>query len=227
MNLSDSSDSHGYFDENDSELSGQKIIIIDYGLGNVRSVSGAVEKLGFHPTLSSKVDDLETADKLILPGVGAFQDGMENLVRLGVVDVLNHLVMEERKPILGICLGAQLLARESFEFGRHDGLGWIDASVVKLNVENYGLKIPHVGWNDLFQTKKSILFDGIIPGALFYYVHSFHIQCSDDKHVVGECEYGRRFASVIQKSNIYATQFHPEKSQFYGMMLLKNFLTKA
>ena len=199
-------------------------VIVDYELGNLRSVAGAVEKVGHNALVSSQVEDLQNADKLILPGVGAFGDGMANLHRLGLVEPLSRLVLEQGKPILGICLGSQLLARESSEFGHHEGLGWVDATVVKIDTGDEALRIPHVGWNELIQVKKSSLLEGISEDALFYYVHSFQVKCEDARLVTGECEYGTRLTAVFEKDNIFATQFHPEKSQLDGLRLLKNFL---
>ena len=204
-----------------------RVAIVDYGLGNLRSVAGAVEKVGYEPVISNKAEDLERVDKLILPGVGAFGDGMANLHSLGLVESLTRLVIEEEKPILGICLGSQLLARESSEFGHHEGLGWIDASVTKIAAEDNGLRVPHVGWNQLVKTGDSVLFDGIGDDTLFYFVHSFVVNCQDTDLVIGECEYGARFTAAFQKGSIYATQFHPEKSQLDGLRLLKNFLDHA
>lgn len=201
------------------------IAVIDYGLGNLRSVAGAVGKLGFQTVVSNSIEELEVAEKFILPGVGAFGDGMKNLRQLGLQEYLTQKIIKEGRPILGICLGSQLMAKESFEFGHHEGLGWIDASVVK--IEAPGLRIPHVGWNNLIQLEDSILFKGIPHDALFYYVHSFHVRCNERDIVVGECEYGQRFTAVFQQDNIFATQFHPEKSQLHGLNLLKNFLLYA
>lgn len=203
------------------------IVIIDYGLGNLKSVAASIRKLGFEPLVSNKPEDIEKAKKLILPGVGAFGDGMKNLKNLGLVELLNRVVLKGKKPILGICLGSQLMAKESCEFGHHEGLGWIDASVVRLDVDKNGLRIPHVGWNDLLQIKEDILFEGIPHDALVYYVHSYHVECTNPDIVIGESEYGKRFTAAIHAENIYATQFHPEKSQLHGLNILKNFLTKA
>lgn len=164
------------------------------------------------------------ADKLILPGVGAFGDGMKNLRERGLISALDARVRKDGIPILGICLGSQLMARESFEFGHHQGLGWIDASVVQLEVNGSGLRVPHVGWNGLVQKRQDPLFQGIPDDALFYYVHSFHVACQDSGIVVGECEYGRRFVAAFRQGNVFATQFHPEKSQLHGLTLLRNFL---
>lgn len=203
------------------------VVIIDYGLGNLRSVAGAVEKVGYQPCISSEIEEIKRADKLILPGVGAFGDGIKNIRELGLIEPLSELVIKQGRPILGICLGAQLLARESYEFGHHEGLGWIDASVIKIESNGSSLRIPHVGWNHMIQVRDSILFEGIPNEALFYYVHSFHIRCANHEIVIGECDYGGRLTAAFQCRNIYATQFHPEKSQLYGLRLLKNFLDKA
>ena len=203
------------------------IAVIDYGLGNLRSVAGAVEKVGHDPIITNSRVDLENADKLILPGVGAFRDGMANLHDLGLIEILTDLVISEGKPILGICLGSHLMAREGYEFGRHKGLGWIDASVIRIDACGTDLRVPHVGWNELIKIKESLLFDGIPDDALFYYVHSFHVECDDPEVVIGQCEYGVTITAAFQKDNIYATQFHPEKSQLDGLRLLKNFLDNA
>ena len=203
------------------------IVIIDYGLGNLRSVAGAVEKLGYKAVVSGAVEDLERAEKLILPGVGAFGDGMRNLRARGLVEPLTRLALQQSRPILGICLGAQLFAREGHEFGRHQGLGWIDASVVRLDTGDSGLRIPHVGWNDLIRTRESLLYEGVPEDALFYYVHSYHVRFPDPAVVIGECEYGTRFVAAFQQRNLYGTQFHPEKSQRAGLELLRNFLERA
>jgi len=199
------------------------IAIVDYGLGNLRSVSGALERLGVDHVITNQPEQLTSAEKLILPGVGAFGDGMKNLHSRGLVNVLNRLVLEDCKPILGICLGFQLMAKESTEFGHHEGLGWVDACVEKLET-NGGLRLPHVGWNDLFQIKGCRLFEGIPRSALFYYVHSYHVRCRDEAIVTGECEYGVRFTAAVRQDNIFGTQFHPEKSQQWGLKLLANFL---
>lgn len=199
------------------------ITIIDYELGNLKSVIGAVKKLGFESIISSDREDIIRASKLILPGVGAFGDGMDNLHKLGIIPALNEQVLHNKKPILGICLGSQLMANDSTEFGYHKGLGWIDANVLKLELS--GLRLPHVGWNVLYQVKDDPVFYEIPEDALFYYVHSYHILCRDSSLVIGECEYGKRFTAAYRMDNIYGIQFHPEKSQFFGLKFLNNFLS--
>ncbi|MBN2126501.1 MAG: imidazole glycerol phosphate synthase subunit HisH [Deltaproteobacteria bacterium] len=200
--------------------------IVQYGLGNTRSVAGAVERLGFEPVLTDRPELLARADKLILPGVGAFGDGMKNLKDRGLVEALNSLVGEQHKPILGICLGFQLMAERGYEFGDHQGLGWIKAEVVKMETRGE-LRLPHVGWNDLFQIRESLLWEGIPSNALFYYVHSYHVRCEEEGIVVGESEYGYRFVAAVEKVNVYGTQFHPEKSQQWGLEVLRNFLERS
>lgn len=202
--------------------------IVDYGLGNLTSVAGAVSKLGFEATITSDADKLAATDKLILPGVGAFPDGMANLANRGLIDTLNDLVMKRRKPILGICLGFQLLGLSSDEFGHTLGLGWIDAPVTRLQPDDTALRVPHVGWNDLTQTKPDcILFDGIADQSLFYFVHTYRMAAPPDGSQVGTCDYGGAFTAAVQKGNVFGTQFHPEKSQQAGLTLLGNFLEKA
>jgi imidazole glycerol-phosphate synthase subunit HisH len=200
--------------------------IVDYGLGNLRSVAGAVERLDWSPVVTSDPDELARCDRLLLPGVGAFGDGMRNLRERGLVGPLTALAMDERKPVLGLCLGAQLLVSESEEFGRHEGLGWIDGRVRRIEPDD-GLRVPHVGWNELRQTGESILFDGVADGALFYYVHTYVIEPAERSVVKGETDYGRALAAVIELGNVYGTQFHPEKSQLDGLTLLGNFLESA
>jgi imidazole glycerol-phosphate synthase subunit HisH len=201
------------------------VAIIDYGLGNLRSVAGAVERLGHVPVVTDKPAELASADKLILPGVGAFGDGMRNLHERDLVEPLTQLVKEERKPLLGLCLGMQLLMSESEEFGRHRGLGWIDGVVRR--IPQNGIRVPHVGWNDLERTGESALFANLRDEALFYYVHSYWVDPADPSVVKAICEYGRPLPAVIEDGNVYGTQFHPEKSQLDGLTLLGNFLAPS
>ena len=200
------------------------VAVVDYGLGNLRSVAGAIERLGRQPVITSDPAELERAERLILPGVGAFGDGMRNLHERGLVEPLSQLVLEDGKPILGICLGAQLMAKGSEELGGHEGLGWIDASVVRLEPNDPSLRVPHVGWNELRQTAESVLFGGVPDRSLFYYVHSFHIATRDASIVRGTCPYGGPLTAVFEYGNVFGTQFHPEKSQLHGLTLLGNFL---
>lgn len=204
-----------------------RVGVVDYGVGNLRSVAGAIERLGHEALVSARADELARASKLILPGVGAFGDGMRNLRERGLVEALERLVREEGRPILGICLGAHLFAREGHEFGRHAGLGWIDADVVPIAPADPALRIPHVGWNDLHQVRESALFAEVPGDALFYYVHSYRLVVRAAAAVTGECEYGERFPASFEHGRVYGTQFHPEKSQRHGLTLLRNFLERG
>lgn len=204
-----------------------KIVVIDYGLGNLQSVAGAIEKLGHVAIISSDIREMKSADKLILPGVGAFRDGMNNINGLGLFEPLTDLVVNHKKPILGICLGCQLMGLESFEFGHYKGLGWINASVKKLEPNDPHLRIPHIGWNNLIQRKHDVLFDAVPEDALFYYTHTYCLVSNDVNEILGECDYGGNFVAVVHKDNIYGTQFHPEKSQLHGLQILKNFIEKC
>jgi imidazole glycerol-phosphate synthase subunit HisH len=200
------------------------VVIVDYGLGNLRSVVGAVTKLGFEAQISSDPADLARASKLILPGVGAFGDGMDQLRARDLVPTLQRLVLNEHRLILGICLGAQLMARDSEEFGRHEGLGWIDASVRRIESADATIRVPHVGWNAVHQSQAHPVFADVPQDELFYFVHSYHIVCDDPGIVVGTVEYGGAITAAFRHGNIWGTQFHPEKSQRHGLTLLHNFL---
>ena len=201
--------------------------IVDYGLSNLTCVAAAVERVGFDAGVGKDPDLVRRADKIILPGVGAVGDAMKNLRDYGLIEPLNEAVATQGKPFLGICLGAQLVARESDEFGRHAGLGWIDATVRRIEPDENGLRVPHTGWDDVDRVKACVLFDDIPDDALFYYTHSHGIYCVDEDAIVGVCEYGQAITAAVQQGNIYATQFHPEKSQKHGLTLLENFLGKA
>ena len=198
--------------------------IIDYGVGNLHSVAGAVEKVGFQPLISGDSEVLSKAEKLILPGVGAFKDGMSTLVEKGLDEFVNKAVKIDRIPILGICLGAQLFTQGSEEFGWTDGLGWIDTTVKSLRSFGSAERVPHVGWNEVNFKKESILFYGVPEEALFYFVHSFCILQGVDTPATATCDYGFEFVAALEDENIFAVQFHPEKSQKYGLKVLQNFL---
>lgn len=201
------------------------LVVVDYGLGNMRSICGALEHIGIDYLCTSDRFAISDASGLILPGVGAFPDGMENLRKLGLVDVLNRLVLSQCVPVLGICLGFHLMARLGYEFQEETGLGWIDARVVKLDATSNRVRIPHVGWNDCIYTKNSPLFSDIDEGALFYFTHSYHMECFDLDDVSAISFHGQQFTAAVQKSNIFGAQFHPEKSQLDGLSLLRNFCT--
>ena len=201
--------------------------IVDYGMGNLRSVAGAIEKVGHTAQISRDPDALAKTDKLVLPGVGAFGDAMRNLREFGLIEALDEQVHSASTPILGICLGAQLVARDSDEFGDHTGLGWLPARVRRIAPRDESERVPHVGWNELQKTRDSVLYDGVPDDALFYYVHSHCLQADDEAIVTGTCGYTGGFAAVLQHANVYATQFHPEKSQQHGLRLLANFIERG
>ena len=204
-----------------------RIAIVDYGLSNLACVKAAVEHVGFDALVGGTPDVIEKADKVILPGVGAFGDAMRNLRERDLDKALNEYVLKGGKPFLGICLGAQLIVRDSDEFGEHVGLDWINAHVRKLDSSSLNLRVPHTGWDDIEQKKHCVLAENIPQDALFYFTHSHGIFCDNDEFVVGVCNYGQSIAVMLQKDNIFATQFHPEKSQRYGLILLENFLARA
>lgn len=199
------------------------IVIIDYNMGNLRSVHNKFKRMGVECIISSDKEIINNADKLILPGVGHFKYGMQSLSELDLIDVLNKKVIEEKTPILGICLGTQLFARHSEE-GFCKGLGWIDAEVVKFNVsDNIKYKVPHMGWNDVKVVNYNN-FDSVINSEdRFYFVHSYHLKCKDPSDVWMTTTYDYEFVSAVHRENIYGVQFHPEKSQDVGYELLKKF----
>lgn len=199
------------------------IAIIDYDAGNIKSVEKAVKKLGYDCVITRDVETLEKADKLILPGVGAFGDAMNNLKEFGLIEVIKRLVLEEKKPILGICLGLQLMFDSSEESEGVEGLGLLKGKIVRIP-EGEGRKIPHMGWNSLEFPKKSILFDGVTKGSFVYFVHSYYLCADDENDVAATTNYGVLIQASVERNNIFATQFHPEKSSSVGMKILKNYL---
>ncbi|MEM4260578.1 MAG: imidazole glycerol phosphate synthase subunit HisH [Candidatus Woesearchaeota archaeon] len=198
------------------------IKIIDYGMGNLRSVQKALDRIGVKADICNDYKNLKYADKIILPGVGHFKKGIENLISMGFFDELNELVLIKKKPILGICLGMQLMTSYSEE-GDCEGFGWIDAITTKFKFEDNNLKIPHMGWNNLNIRKNDNILSGITEHDFFYFVHSYNINCKNNEDVVATTYYGKDFVSVFNKENIFGCQFHPEKSHDTGLKILKNF----
>jgi len=198
--------------------------IIDYGMGNLLSVFHAVEHLGYEASFCRSAEEIADMERLILPGVGAFRDCMANLRGRGLVEALNNAVLCRNIPILGICLGMQAMARRSYEGGEHSGLGWFAADVVRLEPGDPSLRVPHMGWNSLSRRTPHPLFAGVPDQADFYFVHSFHMRCDHPSEVAASSDYGGPVTAAVGRGNIFATQFHPEKSQEHGLRLLENFL---
>ena len=197
------------------------IIVIDYGVGNVGSIRKMVRKGGWDVSIASAPEAIEQADGLILPGVGAFDDAMARLRATGLIPLLERRVLDEGVPLLGICLGMQMLGRRSDE-GSSDGLGWIDAETIAL-APLPGRRVPHIGWNTVSVDNGSPLFSDVAPDDRFYFLHSFEIRCHDPELVVASSEYGEPFTCALQRGNVHGVQFHPEKSHGAGLRLLSSF----
>ncbi|GBD36679.1 Imidazole glycerol phosphate synthase subunit HisH [bacterium HR36] len=197
------------------------IVIVDYGMGNLRSVQKALEKLGHGALIAADAATVLRATKLILPGVGAFGDAMRRLRAAGLVEPIRQHI-EAGKPFLGICLGLQLLFDRSYEGGVHEGLGILRGEVVRFDSGN-GLKVPHMGWNQITHDGQCPLFDGITSGSYVYFVHSYYPVPKDTEVIAARTDYGGWFTSAVWRGQLFATQFHPEKSQQVGLRILRNF----
>lgn len=197
------------------------IALIDYGIGNLRSVEKALEAVGAKVRLTSQVSEILAADKVVLPGVGAFGDGMAGLRQRNLVGVIK-LVVNQGKPLLGICLGMQLLFEVSYELGEHQGLGLLPGKVVKFPAKD--LKVPQTGWNQIFPEQEFQLLQGIPSGSYAYFNHSYYCEAANWEQILASSEYGLRYASVVGKERLYGVQFHPEKSQAVGLQILRNFV---
>ena len=196
-------------------------VIIDYNVGNLHNLKNALDYGGIESKLVSHADDVKKADRILLPGVGAFAPAMDHLKQSGMLEAL-HEKVQSGTPMLGVCVGAQLLMDNSEEDGFHEGLGWIQGQVKRFSHE---LKIPQIGWNSVTQQKKNLLFKDVSDEMYFYFVHSYHLEPANSDQVLGITNYGYDFASVVCKDNLWGVQFHPEKSQNAGLQLLKNFCT--
>jgi len=197
--------------------------IIDYGMGNLGSVKRKLDRIGVPSVITSSPDEIRSADKLILPGVGHFGNAVNEIRSRGLWDILSNEVLTIKKPILGICLGMQLMAKCSEE-GNVEGFGWIDAEVVRFNVQNtLKFKVPHIGWNRVLVKKPGLLFNEVNLLQGFYFVHSYHLKCKVAEDILNESEYEYAFVSAIQRDNIWGVQYHPEKSHEAGEQLLRNF----
>ncbi len=197
------------------------IVIVDYGMGNLGSIRNMLRRIGVESRIASEPHGVADADRLILPGVGAFDEAMGRIEASGLRPVLDRKALEERIPVLGICLGMQLLTRGSEE-GRRPGLGWLPGRTVAFPRGN-GLKVPHIGWNLVSRPRESPLTDGFDPETRFYFVHSYRVEADDPADVILRTEYGVEFDAAIEHGNVFGAQFHPEKSHRFGMRLLRNF----
>ena len=208
-----------------------KVAIVDYGSGNLRSAAKAFERAAAEKGIAADIrvvadaSSVASADRIVLPGVGAFADCMRGLEALpGMVAAMDRAVRGQGRPFLGICVGMQLLASRGFEHGAHEGLGWIPGEVAALKPSDPNLKIPHMGWNALERRREHPLLAGIAPGAHAYFVHSYAMTCRDLADVVATADYGGPVAALVARGNLAGTQFHPEKSQASGLRLIANFL---
>ena len=201
------------------------IVIIDYKMGNIGSIKNMLKKIGTEAVITSKPNEIRDAHKLILPGVGSFDTGMNHIRKMDILPTLHEKVMLHKTPILGICLGIQLFTEKSEE-GTQTGLGWIKGETVRfrINHQETGLKIPHMGWNSISVKKKESLLKNCQKDIRFYFVHSYHVVCKNEADILATTHHGYDFVCAIQRNNILGVQFHPEKSHQYGMQVLRNFV---
>ena len=203
----------------------QKIVIIDYGMGNIRSVQRKFKEFGFQIEIVSKPEDVIKADKIVLPGVGHFASGVKNLKSNGLWEAIDEKVKNHKTPVLGICLGMQLMAKFSEE-GDVEGFGWLDADVVRFSIKNQlKYKVPHIGWNSSEPQGNSDFTKGLKPESLYYFVHSYHLKCHKSEEILGLTNYEETFPSMAGKNHIIGVQFHPEKSHDSANILINNFLS--
>jgi glutamine amidotransferase len=199
------------------------IVIIDYNMGNVGSIYNMIKKLGYESRITSSLDEIKKANKIILPGVGSFDNGIMNLKKLGLLEILNYKVLQEKVPIIGICLGMQLMTKKSEE-GKLEGLGWINGETIKFVSDKY--KVPHMGWNTVNIKKYSKLFEGMDGEIRFYFTHSYYVKCYDAEDTLTTTYYINEFVSSFERNNIVGVQFHPEKSHKFGMKVFRNFIER-
>lgn len=203
------------------------ITIIDYGVGNIFAFQNVYKRLNIPTKIAKSVSDLETAKKIILPGVGAFDYAMQRLNASGMREKLDELVLDKKVPVLGICVGMQMMGNKSDE-GLMEGLKWINAEIIKFDESliKQRTKLPHMGWNDVVKVKNNILFDELDEQSIFYFLHSYYFKCNHQEDVIATTNYGISFTSAVNANNIFGIQFHPEKSHRYGEKLLNNFAIK-
>lgn len=197
-----------------------QVLIVDYGMGNIASVQKALDSIGIKSIISNDISDFESSDYIILPGVGSFRQGMENLNKLGLDKILNNEIIIKKKPFLGICLGMQLIASFGTEHGITKGLGWIKGEVNK--IEEINFRVPHLGWNNLISIPSTFTED--FHNKDFYFIHSYHFEVENKKNIAAYVTYGKNYVAAVHNENIFATQFHPEKSQDEGIGLIKKFI---
>ena len=203
------------------------IVIVDYKMGNLGSISNIIKKIGHKSIITSDPSIISSAEKIILPGVGHFEKAMQNLSDLDLIEVLTNKAMIQQTPILGICLGMQLLTSFSEE-GNVKGLNWINAKTEKFKLEEFPeLKIPHMGWNEVSIANQKNICENLYDKSRFYFVHTYQVVCNSDENILMTTKYGKDFTSAIIKDNIMGVQFHPEKSHKFGMQLFKNFIEKC
>jgi glutamine amidotransferase len=195
-------------------------IIVDYGMGNVASVKKALDIIGIDNVISNEIDDFDNSQFIFLPGVGSFRQGMENLNKLDLVKILNDQIKNRKKPFFGICLGMQLIAQIGTEHGETPGLGWINGKISQIVEKN--LRVPHLGWNNISSDENSLINE--FHNRDFYFIHSYHFEVSDKKNIAAYVNYGQDYVAAVNQGNIFATQFHPEKSQDEGIKLIKKFI---
>ena len=198
--------------------------VVDYGSGNILSVTNALAMIGAEVRLCSTPEQLLFAERIVLPGVGAFKSCLDNLRDRGFERILDELVIRQRRPILGICVGMQLMARKSWEGGEHDGLGWFDAEILRMEPHQARLRVPQIGWNDIEYQANCPLFAGLPRNPDVYFVHSYSMHCQNKADISAWCDYGGHVTAAVWRDNIVATQFHPEKSQEFGLRMLENFI---
>ncbi len=198
--------------------------IVDYGMGNLLSVYSAFDYLGANVAICKHPEELANVDRIVIPGVGAFKDCISKLKSENFVDALNEQVLYKGKPVMGICLGMQIMASKSFEGGSFEGLGWFDADVIRLHPDDITARVPNIGWNEIDHSEKSPLFYGIPQKADLYLVHSYYMNCNNPDDIVATYYYNHTVTAAVSKNNIFATQFHPEKSQDFGLRILENFM---
>jgi glutamine amidotransferase len=204
------------------------IAIVEYGVGNVSSIQNMFKKIGIPAMITGEITEIEKAEKLVLPGVGSFDSGMQKLMKSKLIDVIRKHAIEDKKPLLGICLGMQMLGRSSEE-GTEKGLSLIPFENKRFDFQgDKSLKIPHMGW-DMVMTASAHdpILEGLDPKQRYYFVHSYHAVCDNEENVLMSCDYGYSFAAAVKKDNIYGVQFHPEKSHRFGMALLDNFARRV